>query len=67
MIVEAAQGDRVDLLVWSKTGRDKDLVEQVVDHNPGLADVMYDLPVGYTFEIPDYLTIQQTPKMKRLW
>lgn len=71
MIVEAVQGDRVDLLVWSRLGREKGLVEVVIDlpENAGIADVMYDLPIGYKFTIPDWLIdqVQQVKQMKRLW
>jgi len=67
MKLEAKQNDRVDFLVWANTGRDKGLVEAVVEANPGLYKVMMDLPIGYTFEIPDELLREQVKTVKRLW
>ena len=69
MKITAKEGDRVDTLVWENCGRDKGLVEAVLDHNPGLSAVAYNLPALYEFEIPDEL-LNPAPELKprkHLW
>lgn len=61
------EGDMVDAIVWSEYGRtDGQIVEQVLDANPVLADHGPELPAAITIILPD---VQQASSKKatRLW
>lgn len=61
------EGDMVDAVVWSQYGRtDGQIVEQVLDANPALADHGPELPAGVTIILPD---VQQASSQKalRIW
>jgi phage tail protein X len=61
------EGDMVDAIVWGQYGRtDGQIVEQVMDANPVLADHGPELPAGVVITLPD---VQQSSSQKalRLW
>ena len=44
--VRSVQGDTVDLICWRTYGRTAGITEQVLEANPGLADLGAELPIG---------------------
>lgn len=66
MRVIAQQGDTVDALCWRYYGRTHGVTEQVLEVNPGLADVGTILPHGMAIELPDIAPAPVTP-MIQLW
>ncbi len=68
MIVRSLQGDSVDAIVWRVFGRTAGLVEQVLELNPGLAELGAILPEGTDIVLPDPAeTEQPTTQLKQLW
>jgi phage tail protein X len=65
------RGDRmtVDLLLWQRYRRDtKDLLERVLDMNPGLADYGAFIPDGVKVYVPiDKPKSQPVLKLVKLW
>lgn len=53
MQVRAHQGDTVDQLCWRHYGRTAGVTEQVLEANPGIADLGAELPVGTLVTLPD--------------
>lgn len=48
------EGDTADLIAWKIYGRqDGRVVEELIDANPGLADLGPELPAGMTVLVPD--------------
>jgi phage tail protein X len=64
--VRAAQGDTLDAICWRHYGRTAGVVEQVIDANPGLAELGPILPHGTAVQLPD-ITTQQQRKTVQLW
>lgn len=64
--VHAAQGDTLDAICWRHYGRTAGVVEQVIDANPGLAELGPILPHGTAVQLPD-ITTQQQRKTVQLW
>lgn len=61
------EGDTADLIAWKHYGRqDGQLVEMLVDANPGLADRGPVLPAGILITLPDFQLPEQV-KGVRLW
>lgn len=61
------EGDTADLIAWKHYGRqDGQLVEMLVDANPGLADRGAVLPAGIQITLPDFQLPEQV-KGVRLW
>ena len=61
------EGDTADLIAWRHYGRqDGQLVEMLVDANPGLADLGPVLPAGVQVLLPDFKEPEQV-KGVRLW
>ena len=50
--VRARQGDTVDLICWRTYGRTAGITEQVLEANPGLADLGPELPIGTLVTLP---------------
>lgn len=62
-----SDGDTADLIAWRYYGtQGARVTEQLLDANPGLADLGPSLPYGLTINLPD---IDLTEKVKgvRLW
>lgn len=57
--IYAAQGDTLDLICFQFYGRTQGVVEQVLEHNPGLASLGPILPHGTTVTLPDISTQPQ--------
>ncbi|MBB1625174.1 tail protein X [Achromobacter sp. UMC71] len=67
MKVRAEQHDTVDALCWRHLKATRDVVEQTLELNPGLADNGPILPHGLLVELPDVArTPAPTPTLK-LW
>lgn len=60
-------GDTVDLLVWRATGKGPAAVEQVLQANPGLADLGTILPYGTRVTIPETATTAAAKPLVQLW
>lgn len=61
------EGDMVDAIVWEKYGRtDGQIVEQVMDANPVLADHGPVLPANIVITLPD-VQQESSKKTTRLW
>jgi phage tail protein X len=65
--VIAQQGDTVDAICWRHYGRTAGVVEQVLDANPGLADLGPTLPHGTRVDLPDAAPQAEQRQMVNLW
>jgi phage tail protein X len=65
--VIAQQGDTVDAICWRHYGRTAGVVEQVLDANPGLADLGPTLPHGTRVNLPDAAPQAEQRQMVNLW
>ena len=52
--VRSVQGDTVDLICWRTYGRTAGITEQVLEANPGLADLGAELPIGTLVTLPAF-------------
>lgn len=67
MRVTAHQGDTVDLICHRHLGR-TDLVEAVLEANPGIAALGPVLPMGTPLDLPDAIaTTAPSKNIIRLW
>jgi phage tail protein X len=68
MRVRAQQGDTLDALCWRHYGTTT-VLEQVLEANPGLADLGAVLPHGTEVELPDLTATAQarTAPTVQLW
>lgn len=64
--VIAKQGDTVDLICWRELGRTTGVPEQVLELNPGLADLGPVLPQGTEVILPDAPAATKTASIN-LW
>ena len=60
MRVSTIEGDTVDLVCWRELGRTEEVVEEVLERNPGLADLGAILPSGTVIDLPDTTTSPET-------
>lgn len=65
--VRAHQGDTLDALVWRHYGRTAGVVEQVLEANPGLADLGPILPHGHPVNMPTAPAQAENSAMVNLW
>jgi phage tail protein X len=65
--VRAQQGDTVDAICWRHYGRTAGVVEQVLDANPGLADLGPVLPNGTLLTLPEQAVRAEQRQMVNLW
>lgn len=65
--VIAHQGDTVDAICWRHYGRTAGVVEQVLDVNPGLADLGTVLPMGTAVTLPEVATQAPQRQVVNLW
>lgn len=65
----AWQGETVDALVWRVLGAGSGTVEQVLDLNPGLADLGATLPEGHAVILPAIDAAKAVPDREiiQLW
>lgn len=61
------QGETVDLACLAFYGRTRDVVEQVLSANPGLASLGAVLPMGTTILMPDAPTASRARPLVSLW
>lgn len=62
-----SEGDTVDLIVWNYYGTQAgQMVEQVLEANPGLSDQGAKLPAGLVVVLPDLKQVGQSEGVK-LW
>jgi len=66
MKVRAQQNDTVDEICWRHYGRTQGMTEQVLQANPGLAELGPFLPHGLEVELPD-VTMAATVQAVQLW
>lgn len=63
----ASEGDTVDLIAWRVYGtQEARVVEQLLDANPGVADLGVTLPAGTRLVLPDLNTAADLGGV-RLW
>ena len=68
MIVQAIEGDTVDLVCWRELGRTGRVVEDVLLANPGLADRGPVLPNGTVVVLPESVVERtETVVTVQLW
>ncbi|TIH10839.1 tail protein X [Pseudomonas leptonychotis] len=65
--VRALQGDTVDAICWRYYGRTAGVVEQVLDANPGLADLGPVLPNGTLLNMPQAAAQAVQRQVVNLW
>jgi phage tail protein X len=65
--LRAQQGDTVDALCWRYYGRTAGVVEQVLDANPGLADLGPVLPNGTLINMPEAAAQAIQRQVVNLW
>lgn len=65
--LRAQQGDTVDAICWRHYGRTAGVVEQVLDANPGLADLGPVIPHGTLIALPDVAVQAEQRPMVNLW
>lgn len=62
-----SEGDTADYIAWKHYGtQDGRVVEQLVNANPGLADIGPLLPAGLLVQLPE-ITLQAEAQGVRLW
>lgn len=66
MRISALQGDTVDLICHRHLGR-TDMVESVLDANPGLAALGTVLPMGTEIDLPDTAPAATSTDTLQLW
>ncbi|ARU88296.1 tail protein X [Pseudomonas sp. M30-35] len=66
-IAYALQGDTLDQLCWRHYGRTKGVVEQVLQANPGLAELGTTLPHGSRVKLPTAPAAAEQRQMVNLW
>ena len=67
VVYTSQQGDTVDLICWKHYGHTKDVTEQVLDVNPGLAALGPVLPLGTKLNMPVVERVTETPRVLKLW
>ncbi|MCB4794256.1 tail protein X [Pseudomonas sp. NP21570] len=65
--LRAQQGDTVDAICWRHYGRTAGVVEQVLDANPGLADLGPVIPHGTQVLLPEQAVRAEQRQMVNLW
>lgn len=65
--LRAQQGDTVDAMCWRHYGRTAGVVEQVLEANPGLADLGPVIPHGTLIQLPDQAAPAEHRQMVNLW
>lgn len=68
MIATAQAGETVDEICWRALGRTAGVTEQVLDLNPGLADLGPGLPGGTAVTLPEVTALAQEKRdIVKLW
>ncbi len=65
--LRAQQGDTVDAMCWRHYGRTAGIVEQVLEANPGLADLGPVIPHGTLIELPEQAVRAEQRQTVNLW
>ncbi|WP_417777075.1 tail protein X [Stutzerimonas xanthomarina] len=65
--LRAQQGDTVDALCWRHYGRTAGVVEQVLEANPGLADLGPVIPHGTLITFPEAAVQAEQRQAVNLW
>ena len=60
-------GDTLDAICWAHYGQQAGAVEDVLEANPGLAQVGTIFSAGVLIELPDRSALSQTIQPVRLW
>lgn len=68
MVVKALAGETLDAIVWRVLGRTRDVTEQALAMNPGLAALGPKLPEGTKVTVPEISkTAPPTRETIQLW
>lgn len=67
MNVRTIQGDTVDLICWRHYGRTAGITEQVLEANPGLADLGAEMPIGTVVTLPEQPPTPTQATSLKLW
>ena len=67
MRVMALQGDTVDLICHRHLGATAEVVETVLELNPGLAALGAVIPMGTTIILPDAAPVKNNKTLIQLW
>lgn len=68
MQATSRQGETIDAICWRELGRTRDVTEQVLTLNPGLAALGPVLPPGTAVELPDPAsTVPARRETVQLW
>ncbi|EWC40119.1 tail protein X [Stutzerimonas stutzeri] len=65
--LRAQQGDTVDAICWRHYGRTAGVVEQILEANPGLADLGPVIPHGTQVLLPEQAVRAEQRQMVNLW
>ncbi|WP_312382036.1 tail protein X [Stutzerimonas balearica] len=65
--LRAQQGDTVDAICWRHYGRTAGVVEQILEANPGLADLGPVIPHGTQVLLPEQAVRAEQRRMVNLW
>jgi phage tail protein X len=64
----ASEGDTADLIAWRVYGtQGARVVEQLLEANPGLAELGAELPAGTVVKLPDLVDTQGDQGGVKLW
>lgn len=61
------QGEILDMICRKEYGDESGYVEQVLEANPGLADLPHRLPLGTVIYLPELTRADATPSVISLW
>lgn len=67
MLVRTLQNDTVDAVCWRHLGTTRDVVEQTLELNPGLAEHGTVLPHGLLIELPERQNAPAPKPTTSLW
>lgn len=66
-IYTTKQGETVDIACHAHYGRTAQVVEAVIEANPGLAAIGAVLPIGTKIVMPTFSTVATQPRLVSLW
>lgn len=66
-IYTTIQGEMLDAVCRKVYGDESGYVEQVMEANPGIAQLPHRLPIGTKINLPDLSRANETPTVVSLW
>lgn len=61
------EGDTVDKIAWRRRRVTRDVTEQILELNPGIAELGVILPTGTAVKLPDTPTKHKVRNTPRIW